>query len=254
MVTRLRLKGRILLADNVILISLLMSTTAMLLLCINFLVPVYELFMRSRVEAALSSYTPLADIAVGLLLFAISCVICLQIRLGTDRYFLRQSQKKGSSVADIFYYFHPRRAASAIAFSLRLGFIRAVWLAVSVFPCTLCIFLLLSASYGGVSYLVAVVLAAGTVTFLFSGLCFYRSISDSLFLAKYHFISGDCLSFRQMISASQEGMKNKRTLLLRLRLSFTGWLLLSVFILPAGYVWGYYSQTLAVAANEFIEG
>lgn len=254
MVTRLRLKGRILLTDNVILISLLLSTTVMLLFCINFFIPLYELFFRSRAEAVLSSFISLADIVLGLLLFAVSCVICLQIRLGTDRYFLRQSQKKGSSVADIFYYFHPRRAVGAIVFSLRLGLIRTVWLAVAAFPCTLCLYLLLSASYGGVSYLVAVVLAAGAAAFLLIGLYFYRSISDSLFLAKYHFISGDCLSFRQMISASQEGMKNRKMLLLRLRLSFVGWFLLSIFIIPAGYVWGYYSQTLAVAAKEFIEG
>lgn len=254
MVTRLRLKGRILLTDNVILITLLLSTVLMLLFCVNFFVPIYELFLRSRAEAVLSSYISLVDIGVAFVLFGISCVICLQLRLGTDRYFLRQSQKRGSSVADLFYYLRPRRAASAIAFSLRLGLIRALWLAVAAFPCGICLFLLLSASYRGVSYLVAIVLSAGTAAFFLSGLCFYRSMSDSLFLARYHFISGDCLSFRQMISASQEGMKKKKALLLRLRLSFTGWFLLCLLILPAGYVWGYYNQTLAVAAKEFIEG
>lgn len=254
MVTRLRLKGRILLTDNVILISLLLSTTVMLLLCINFFVLVYELFLRSHLEAVLSSYISLADMSVAFLLLAISYTVCLQVKLGADRYFLRLSQKKGSSVVDIFYYFSPRRAVSATVFSLRLGLLRLLWLAVAFFPCGICLFLLLSASYGGVSYLVAVVLAAGTLAFLFSGIYFYRNISASLFLARYHFIRGDCLNFRQMISSSQESMKKRKTTLFRLKMSFIGWFLLCLFILPAGYVWGYYKQTLAVAASEFIEG
>lgn len=253
MVTRLRLKGRILLMDNVILISLLLGTTLMLILCINFFILVYELFLRSRVEALLTSYIFVADAFVALTVLAVSRVILRQVRLGTDRYFFRRSQKKGPSATDIFYYFSPRRAIGAIGFCVRLRLLKLLWLAVAFFPFSICLILLLYAAKGGVSSLVALVLAAGTVAFLLSGIYFYRNITASLFLARYHFISGDCLSFRQMISASQENMKNRRATLLKLKASFIGWFLLCLLIFPVGYVWGYYNQTLAVAANEFID-
>ena len=140
-----------------------------------------------------------------------------------------------------------------MSFCIKLRLLKAVWLAVALFPFAVCLILLLYAAGGGVSYLVALVLSFGTVAFLLSGIVFYRCVSASFFLAKYHFISGDCLTFRQMISASQESMKKRKRMLLRLRLSFAGWFLLCAFVAPLGYVWGYYNQTLAVAAGEFID-
>ena len=253
MITRLRLKGRMLLVDNVILISLLLSTAIMLLLCINFLILVYELFLRSSLEEAIASYIALADFSVSFLLLGISLVLCIQVRLGADRYFFRRSQEKGERAEDLFYYFSPRKALSAVILYLKLGVLRLLWLAVALFPFALCLFLFISAAENGVSYLVALVLFFGTLAFFLSGIYFYKGITASLFLVKYHFISGDCLSFRQMVSASQESMKNKRSLLLKLRMSFIGWFALCLLIAPAGYVWGYYNQTLAVAAGEFID-
>lgn len=253
MTTRLRLKGRILLMDNVILISLLLATTLMLILCTNFFILVYELFLRNRVENLLFSYTPFADIFISLIILAISYTVYWQVRLGTDRYFFRRSQKKGASVSDIFYYFRPCRVMQAVSFCIKMRLLKLLWLCVALFPFVICLLLLIFAAERGVSSLVAFVLAAGSIAFALSGLYFYRGISASLFLAKYHFISGDCLSFRQLVSASQENMKKRKSTLLKLKASFTGWFLLCLLILPVGYVWGYYNQTLAVAAGEFID-
>lgn len=254
MVTRLRLKGRMLLIDNAVLISLLLGTTLMFLVCANFFVLLYELLWRGHVETVLTSYVSFADLLVALVIFILSYTVCCQVKLGTDRYFFRQSRKKGASPKDLFYYFNPRRAFGALLFCVKLRFIRTLWLIVAAFPSAMCLLILLNIAEKGVSALVALALAVGTILFIFSGLCFYRNVTASLFLAKYHFIAGDCISFRQMICASEESMRQRKGTLLRLKLSFVGWFLLCLLILPVGYVWGYYNQTLAVAAGEFIEG
>ena len=252
MITRLRIKGRILLANNALLISLLLSTTVMFLVCINFFILVYELFWRNSVRNVLSSRLFLVDAFVALTVLGLSLTVCCQVRLGIDRYFLRQSQKKGATATDLFYYFRPRRAFEAICFCVKFRLLKTVWLVVALFPSAMCLAILAYICERGVSSLVAIVLGLGTAAFLLSGICFYRNITASFFLAKYHFIAGDCLSFRQIISASEEGMRKRKTILLRLRLSFSGWFLLCFLLFPVGYVWGYYNQTLAVAADEFI--
>lgn len=254
MITRLRLKGRMLLIDNVVLISLLVSTTVMLVLCINFFVLVYELFLRNRVEAVISNYVPLADLFVALVLLSLSSAVRWLIKLGADRYFLRLTQKNGGTAQDVFYYFKPAEITQGLVFSMKLKLLYGVWLVISFFPAVLSFMLLSHCVERGVSFLVAVILTLGTVAFLLSGIFFYRNINASLFLVKYHFLAGDCITFRQMISDSQESMKKRKSLLFRLKFSFIGWFLLCVFIFPIGYVWGYYNQTLAVAAGEFMKG
>ncbi len=253
MTSKLRIKGRILLVSNVGLMSLVLATALMLTVCINFSVLIYELFLREALEHRFSLYMPVTDMIVSLLLLMLSFSVYWQIRLGADRFFLRRSQKKGAAAGDIFYYFHPLRAFGAFSFCVRLGIIKLACFLVSFMPFGFCIGFLIFVSERGVSALVAAVLACGGVAFFFSGAVFYRSITSSLFLARYHFISGDCLSFKHLISSSQENMKNNRKTLLRLKRSFLGWFLLCLLLFPIGYVWSYYNQTLAVAAAEFIE-
>ena len=252
MITRLRIKGRILFMNNAVLISLLLSTTVMFLICINFFILVYELFWRNSVRNVLSSYIFLGDAFVALMILGLSSMVCCQVRLGTDRYFLRQSQKKGATATDLFYYFRPRRAFEAMAFCVKYRLLKTVWLVVALFPSVICLAILVYICERGVSSLVALVLSFGDAAFFLSGICFYRNVTASFFLAKYHFIAGDCLSFRQMICVSEESMRKRKSILLRLRLSFSGWFLLCFLLLPIGYVWGYYNQTLAAAADEFI--
>ena len=126
-------------------------------------------------------------------------------------------------------------------------------LLLAVLPSILCLVLLGSLTYDGVSFVVALFLAVGGAVLLVNGIALYRRFSALLFLCDYIFIKGEYVSFRQLLSVSLTVMKKEARRLFRLRRSFYGWFMLCTLIFPVGYVWNYYRQTLAVAAAKFLE-
>lgn len=246
MTAKLRIRGRILLVGNIVLMQLVLATGIMLILCTNFIVLTYELFLKKADNTLL-------DFMLSLLFLMLSTSVYWVMRLGTDRFFLRRSQQKGGSAADLFCYFHPVRAVGALFFGAALLAVKLFCFILSFAPSAGMLYLLLFTAQRGVSSLVAVTLAVGTVLLIIIALSFYKRISASLFLAKYHYICGDCISFRQAVASSFIEMKNRKRLLLRLKMSFRGWFMLCLLILPVGYVWSYYNQTMAVAAVEFMD-
>lgn len=250
---RLKIKGSILLSGNVAIMILTLATAVVLILSSNLFVLIYEIGMKSRVSELYGSRGIYIDFAVSLVLLFFCYSIYRRIKLGTDRFFLRRAQKKGGSAKDIFYYFHPLRAADAMIFSLKLLCLRSALLTVALLPFTLSFALLFYLVKNNVSLIVAVGLSVGCIAFFISGTVFYKNISRSFFLAEYYYIDGRFVSFRNLISGSQVDMKKQMKTLRRIKNSFGGWFLLCLLIVPIGYVWGYYKQTLAVAAATFMK-
>ncbi|MBQ3136427.1 MAG: hypothetical protein IJB74_02990 [Clostridia bacterium] len=124
----------------------------------------------------------------------------------------------------------------------------------SFFPLSVCSFAVYGFSRHGVSALVCISLMITALCLGINGSFFYSAFYSSYFLCDYYFIEGTYVSFRHLVSCSQKNMKGKHIFLTRLKLSFAGWFILCVFVLPVPYVWSYYSQSLAVAAAEFMKG
>ncbi len=253
MSSRLRISGRELLIGNMAIMTLFFAVGVMLIMCISMGMMSYEIYLRQSFISFSGDYISALDVAVALLLIFAARLVWLQIRLGADRYFFRLAQSKGGKAADIFYYFHPVRALSACLFRLKLAAVKLPALIAAAVPSLLCFLLLNSLSYGGLSSFVALSLAVGGLAFAVNGVLFYRRFTSLFFLADYIFISGEYVSFRQLLSLSSSVMKNESKSLLRLRRSFYGWFMLCIFLFPSGYVWNYYRQTLAVAAAKFLE-
>ncbi len=252
MPSKLRIKGRILILGNVTLLTLTLATTVLLILCANFSVLIYEMVVAQKLSVYFAEYEKLVNFLVALLFLFFTFSVYSRIKLGTDRFFLRRAQKKGASAKDIFYYFHPMRTVGAVTFSLKMLLLKAFFLFLSLFPFTLSAVMLYILLKNDVSALVALSLLCGCVAFLICGIVFYKKMTSSFFLAKYYFIEGKFISFSHLISSSQEDMKKQRKILLRLRSGFIGWFLLCLLIVPIGYVWSYYNQTMAIAGESFM--
>ena len=252
MISRIRLNGRALLIGNTTIMTMLLAVGIMLFICINMAVPGYEIYIRDGIGD--KRLTVFADISASLAVILLCRGVWLQIRLGADRYFFRLADNKGARMSDIFYYFHPLRAFSAFFYKALLSAVKLPFLLVALFPPLLCFFIVNRLSYEGVSSLVALTLVVGCMLLSLNSVLFYRRVSGLLFLSDYIFISGEYLSFRQIFTFSVMTMKAHAKTLIRLKRSFYGWLLLCILILPAGYVWSYYRQTLAVAAAKFLDG
>ncbi len=250
---KLKIKGAILLSGNVGIMILTLATAVVLILSANFSVVLYEIGMKNRFAELLPEGEVYIEFAVSFMLLFFCYSIYRRIKLGADRFFLRRAQKKGGSAKDIFYYFHPLRAADAIIFSLKLLCLRFALFTVAFLPFALSCALFFTLIKSNVSLVVAMGLSAGCIAFFISGTVFYKNMSRSLFLSEYYYIDGKFVSFKNLISGSQEDMKKQIKTLRRLKNSFGGWFFLCLFILPIGYVWSYYKQTLALAAATFME-
>ncbi|MBQ8504047.1 MAG: hypothetical protein IJ491_07210 [Clostridia bacterium] len=253
MTSKLRLRGSMLISGNIGLLTLTMITAVVIIFSANLSVLLYEMALRNGAWQFFGEYGDIINLAVASAILLFSFSVYSQIKLGTDRFFLRRAQKKGGTAGDIFYYFHPLRAVGAIAFCLKMLFLKTFLLLISLVPCILSFAVLYLLLKSNVSALVAVCLFAGCVTFLLSGIVFYKNITLSFFLAKYYFIDGSFISFSHLIGSSQQDMKSRNKSLRRLKMSFFGWFALCFLIFPIGYVWSYYNQTMALAGATFMK-
>ncbi len=253
MTSKLRMKGSMLVSGNAGFLTLTLATATVIVLCANLSVVLYEVTLRQQVHKLFGEY----ENAVNLILSVFIILFCLSVyssaKLGTDRFLLRRAQKKGGTAGDIFYYFHPLRAVGAFFFTSKMLFVKLLVTALSFFPFLLCCVLIYNLMKNNVSLLVAYFMAGGCLAFLISGIVFYKEITLSFFLAPYYFIEGRYVSFSHLIASSQKDMQSRKKVLRRLKISFSGWLFLCIFVLPVGYVWSYYKQTMALAAEAFMK-
>ncbi len=254
MVSLFRLKGRALQIDNTLIMTLAFFTGLALLVSVNFLPALYKRFI-----------IPLFDFEREIIPFALNCIFSFiilgiafgcysSVRLGIKRYLLKKTVKKRSTSRDIFFYFRPAKFFTAFFYSMQASFVKLALLLFCFLPCIVCFVFVEYFSRQGVSALVCLSLAVTALCLFMNGGVFYSLFYSSFFLCDYYFIEGKYLTFRHLISCSQKNMRQKNTLLTRLKLSFVGWFILCLFIIPIPYVWGYYNQSLAVAAAEFMKG
>ncbi len=253
MISEIRLKGRSLLIGAVPLFSLTLAVCLLLTFSLSLMSLVYRSALLPAVDNYFGNYASYINLfaAAAILLSAVMAYIVL--KTGSDRYMLKRAENVHAGTKDIFYYFSPRNFFSLLSVSLRLFLIRfSVFVFLNI-PTGLCAFLLLSLSRSRFSAAVSAVLAAGCAAFFISSLWFYMRLTSSLFLVRYYFIKGEYLNFRHLTASSQNAMRGNIKSIRRLKLSFFGWFSLCVLILPIGYVWGYYRQTLAARANEIMK-
>lgn len=251
MVSEIRLAGRRLLIGAEGLSRLTLAVGIMLVLSLSLMPAAYE--MAAEMYLADVELVPALSLAVSFFLMLITFMSFIALKSGNDRYMLKKAQGIAASAKDIFYYFKPRELLRLSYMKIRLLILRLSLFAVLNIPAMLSAGLLVSLSDGRVPLSAAAVLLCGTLAFLVSGTLFYMRVSASLFLAEYYYIKGEYLSFSHLVASSQNAMKGRGAELFRLRLSFWGWFFSCILLVTAGYVAGYYRQTLAAYADKIMK-
>lgn len=254
MVSLYRLKGRALQIDNSLIMTLTFFTGFALLVAVNLLPSLYLNLILPVFTVGEGILSVAVDFFAGWLFLATAFGIYSSVRLGVKRYLLKKALKKKPSSRDIFFYFVPMKYFSAFFYCVKITSVRIALLLFCFLPSAVCFVTVDRFSRQGVSALVCLALAVTSVCLAVNGGFFYSLFYSSFFLCDYYFIEGSCLSFRHLISCSQRDMRHKSTLLTGLKLSFCGWFALCLLLVPIPYVWGYYNQSLAVAAAEFMKG
>ncbi len=253
MISLFRLKGRALQIDNTLIMTLAFFTGIVLLVTVNFLPALYQNYILTLFSFGTEKLSSAVDFVFSLIFLIIASGFYFSVSLGIKRYLFMNVRKKKPTSNDIFFYFRPKEFFSAYFYSLKLFTVKTAVFLFSFLPLAVCSFAVYSFSRQGVSALVCLSLVITALCLGINGSFFYSVFYSSYFLCDYYFIEGTYVSFRHLVSCSQKNMKNKNLFLTHLKLSFAGWFVLCVFILPIPYVWSYYSQSLAVAAAEFMK-
>ncbi len=230
---------------NTSMLCLLFFTLVSVCLCLNLL-PEIALQILTYFEK--STVLILASLAVISMMFVIFSVA----DMGFTRYFIRKAERSGGSAKDLFFYSSPKKVMKLMAFSLKYNLMKALLFLLCFLPFSANVMIFLSLSETVLSLKVSVVMLISALLFFLSGCQFYGKLADSLFLVKYYYAKGEYLTFRQLVSSSQSQMKNRRKLLVKLRLSFLLWMIFSLCFFSSAYVFSYYSQSKAVLAAEFM--
>lgn len=254
MISLFRLKGRALQLDNTLIITLAFFTGTVLMVTVNFLPVLYQNYLLIFFSFGTEILSAAVNLIFAFAFFLTAFGFYFSISLGIKRYLFMNACKKKPTSRDIFFYFRPKAFFSAYFYSIKLFGVKALVFLFSFLPLAACSFAVYSFSHLGVSALVCVSFVVTAVCLGISGSLFFGVFCSSYFLCDYYFIEGTYVSFRHLVSCSQSNMKDRKLLLSRLKFSFAGWLLLCFFILPIPYVWSYYSQSMAVAAAEFMKG
>ena len=181
----------------------------------------------------------------------LSALTVPDLTLGVERWFMLKAKGEVAQVKDIFYFFrfsHFLRAQAAFWYSF---FIRSGVFVFFQFP-ALCMSGIIynAVKYGEIAYAILVSLLLTDVLLFLTGMVFYFVYSANWLIYSFIVVSDDTVSPDKAYALSAEFAEKSVGRLCLFRLSFVPWWLLSVFVFPLFYVWGYYKQSLAVLAFE----
>ncbi len=244
----IKLKSRGYLIGNLLVLSLVLLIFSVFSLCLGIIPEIATQLLADVSERVRSIYVIVISFVILLVFF---CAFSI-VGMGFCRYFLRKAERKGGKVGDLFFYFSPSESFSVLCFFIRYMTLKALLFVLCFLPFTLCGVFLGWLIEKNVSLGVSFVLFFTALILLLLGAAVFSNFKNSLFLVKYYYAKGTYLNFRQLVSSSQSEMKRKGKSLLKLQLSFLGWFLSCLTILPSVYVFMYYQQSMAVLAAEIM--
>lgn len=250
MLYELRLKGRQKQGEC----SVILTMTFLIIILSMFTVNLVPLIYVSVLKPYLTGgeEVKVISLAVSSGVLLLIWWIMSALSYGSDRFMLKRAEDKTAGAGDIFYYFAPRKAFELSSFLLKFGTIKIMVILFLSVPVCFCAGVCLTLAEKGFSAAVCSIFAVFSLTFLCVGIDTYYKVADSCFLVRYRYIKGEYLNFVHLLSQSQRDVETNISRLRKLKVSFSGWFLLALLIIPMPYVWCYYRQTKACFASEML--
>lgn len=192
--------------------------------------------------------------AAGALFFL---VFLMPLTLG--QYFWHYSNSKGSDsrVSSVFSPFSSfKNLAKSLWYFINISFRRLLWFFVFFFPASVLLTLiktLLSEVETQYSKYLILGFDLLTAALLILSLTLYTIFSMCYFLAPYLLVSDPTLSVNKAIRISTMMMRSRKVEAFWFVLSFFGWFLLCIFVLPLLYVFPFYANARAHYARHIVE-
>lgn len=213
----------------------------------------YLFFLLPYAAKAAGDYGTYLNLLASVLMILISFYLFSSVRLGFKRFFLKKAEYLDADFTDIVYYFKITEMIRTFVYCFKLFVYKSFFALICIAPFILMSVLYVRMADKNLSLIISAIMLVSSFLFILNGLFFFIKINNSLFLTDFYFISGEYVSFSHILASSQCVMKNKASELSKLKISFIGWFTLCVFIIPIGYVFGYYGQAMAVLASKYIK-
>ncbi|MDR2646822.1 MAG: DUF975 family protein [Oscillospiraceae bacterium] len=185
--------------------------------------------------------TVLSAVAV---LFA--CLICAPLRMGREAWYFGGADGKKRTSMRVLFWLIPRNALKATRFLFAVGIRKFLWAVLYLLPGT---FLLIgtitqsqSAALDAALFFAAI--GCGAVL-LAVGFGFYLATVQRYALVPAILAKQPAAKCKNALRLSAARMEGNCAKMLRFRAGFIPWFLLCFFVVPAGYVLPYYTQSCA---------
>ena len=180
-------------------------------------------------------------------------ILCA-LRSGSDRYYLMKTESTDVKAGEVFYFFSPAKVFPVLKFYLNYYARKLLHFLLCFFPVVLtAFFLFYYLKYSRASYYVSLVTVFAMLSFTVNGIVYFFRFNALLFLSRYYFASESFVSYRQLFSDSSLRVKGKRWLILKKKLSFSGWFISCILVFPVPFVQNCYRETIARLAKDLME-
>lgn len=196
------------------------------------------------------------DRILTLSILGISLIMCAVFfavfSTGSKKTFLFYNRKSRGVLSA--FRMSPSQAVRITEIYIALLFKKLFWAALFTSPGIFMIaFSVFAAMNGGLEFNLFVSWAAGGAVLTAAGAVFLYVFLQRYFLVPYLRAADPSMKNRDIFSLSREYMSRGLGKTALLKISYLPWILLSLTVIPAAYVWSCYSQSCALMAYEVLK-
>lgn len=248
-------------------VTLILASVVMLLALLAMVANLVMEFLGVQLPwisgSVLGNWNYISSPIIVLVSLLVEWILLAPLLLGAAWWYYRLCGGESCEVIDLFDCFSGvKRYFGALWLEANLFVRRLLW--TLVFLCVpesvcLCGMAILSGKWMAEELSVQVTSIIGGLLLIAGGVLFFAAaIFSAVFLkryalARYLYVSEEGCGVRKSIKQSVYFMKNRKSELFVFDLSYIGWLMLCVFIIPAFYVIPYYMASRALYARVLIE-
>jgi len=212
--------------------------------------------------AAIPGHTPTAETGLrwakaggAVLLVLLAALLCAPLRVGREAWFYGGADGRRRSPARVLFWLQPRWALKAARFVLAISCVKFLWAALYLLPGGfLLVGTLLQAQAGSLSMGLFLSAAAGGAVLLMLGMLFYGATAQRYALVLPVLAKQPRCKLRNALRLSAARTDGNCAALLRFRLSFLPWVILSLPVIPLFFTAPYIAQSLACRHAELLNG
>ena len=216
----------------------------------------------AQAAAAIPDHTPTADTGLrwakaggAALLVLLAALLCAPLRVGREAWFYGGADGRNRSSARVTFWLQPRWALKAVRFVLAVSCAKLLWAALYLLPGG---FLLVGTLWqmraGDLSMGLFLSAVIGGAALLALGLLFYGATAQRYALVLPVLARQPRCKLRNAMRLSAARTDGNCAALLRFRLSFLPWALLSLPVIPLIFAAPYMTQCMACRHAELLNG